>query len=139
MGNGSWTQLATIGCLLLAPCASVYAQGTAGAAPSWSSPSLRSETAVGPNGAVTTRAALLANDKWGIGDTKRVERVTDGVYAMRGWGIGTSHAIEAPAGWIIVDTGDYTRAAAEMRAMLEQTLGRKVKVAAILQIGRAHV
>ena len=32
-------------------------------APSWSSPSLRSETVVGPNGAVTTDAALLANDK----------------------------------------------------------------------------
>ncbi len=101
-------------------------------APSWSSPSLRSETAVGPNGAVTTRAALLANDKWGIGNTKRVERVTDGVYAMRGWGIGSSFAIEAPAGWIIIETGDFTRAAAEMRSRLEETLGRKVRVAAIL-------
>ena len=101
-------------------------------APSWSSPSLRSETVVGPNGAVTTRAALLANDKWGIGNTKRVERVTDGVYAMRGWGIGSSFAIEAPAGWIIIETGDFTRAAAEMRSRLEETLGRKVRVAAIL-------
>ena len=101
-------------------------------APSWSSPSLRSETVVGPNGAVTTDAALLANDKWGIGDAKRVERVTDGVYAMRGWGIASSFAIEAPAGWIVIDTGDHTQAAAEMRAMLEQTLGRKIKVAAIL-------
>jgi alkyl sulfatase BDS1-like metallo-beta-lactamase superfamily hydrolase len=100
--------------------------------PSWHSPSLRSETATGPNGAVTTRAALLANEKWGIGDTKRVERVTDGVYAMRGWGIASSFAIEAPGGWIIVDTGDFTRAAAEMRDKLEETLGRKVKVAAIL-------
>jgi len=100
--------------------------------PSWSSPSLRGDTVVGPNGAVTTRAALLASEKWGIGDTKRVERVTDGVYAMRGWGIGSSFAIEAPAGWIIVDTGEFTRAAVEMRAMLEDTLGRKVKVAAIL-------
>lgn len=100
--------------------------------PSWSSPSLRSETVVGPNGAVTTRAALLANDKWGIGDTKRVERVTDGVYAMRGWGIASSFAMETPNGWIVIDTGDHTQAAAEMRAMLEQTLGRKIKVAAIL-------
>ena len=98
----------------------------------WSSPSLRSETVVAPNGAVTTRTALLANDKWGIGDPKRVERVTDGVYAMRGWGLGSVFAIEAVAGWIIVDTGDFTQAAAEMRAMLEQKLGRKVKVAAIL-------
>jgi alkyl sulfatase BDS1-like metallo-beta-lactamase superfamily hydrolase len=101
-------------------------------APSWSSPSLRSETAVGPNGAVTTRAALLANEKWGIGNSKRVERVTDGVYALRGWGIASSFAIEAPGGWIIIDTGDSTRAATEMRAKLEETLGRKVKVAAIL-------
>jgi alkyl sulfatase BDS1-like metallo-beta-lactamase superfamily hydrolase len=99
---------------------------------SWHSPSLRSETAVGPNGTVTTQAALLANDKWGIGNTKRVELVTDGVYALRGWGIASSFAIEAPGGWIIVDTGDSTRAAAEMRAMLEETLGGKVKVAAIL-------
>ena len=99
---------------------------------SWSSPSLRGETVVGPNGEVTTRAALLANENWGFGDPKRVEQVTDGVYAMRGWGIGSSFAIEAPEGWIIVDTGDHTRAAEEMRAKLEDTLGRKVKVAAIL-------
>jgi alkyl sulfatase BDS1-like metallo-beta-lactamase superfamily hydrolase len=100
--------------------------------PSWGSPSLRNDTVVGPNGAVTTRTALLANEKWGIGDTKRVEKVADGVYAMRGWGIASSFAIEAPAGWIVVDTGDHTQAATEMRAMLEQTLGRKIKVAAIL-------
>lgn len=102
------------------------------AAPSWSSPSLHPETVVGPNGAVTTVPALMANDKWGIGNAKRVEKVTDGVYAMRGWGIASSFAIEAPAGWIIIDTGDHTQAAAEMRAMLEQTLGRKINVAAIL-------
>ncbi|MBK7517263.1 MAG: MBL fold metallo-hydrolase [Betaproteobacteria bacterium] len=100
--------------------------------PSWSSPSLRSETVTGSNGAVTTSTALLANDKWGIGNTKRVERVTDGVYALRGWGIASSFAIEAPGGWIIIDTGDSTRVATEMRARLEETLGRKVKVAAIL-------
>ena len=103
-----------------------------GAENSWHSPSLRTETVTGPNGAVTTRAALLANEKWGIGDTKRVEQVTDGVYALRGWGIASSFAIEAPEGWIIIDTGDNTQAATEMRAMLEETLGRKVKVAAIL-------
>jgi len=34
--------------------------------PSWHSPSLHSETAVGPNGAVTTRAALLANEKFRV-------------------------------------------------------------------------
>jgi alkyl sulfatase BDS1-like metallo-beta-lactamase superfamily hydrolase len=100
--------------------------------PGVGSPSLRSETVIGPNGAVTTSTALLANEKWGIGDTKRVERVTDGVYAMRGWGIGSVFAVEAPDGWIVIESGDSTKAAAEMRAMLEKTLGRKVKVAAIL-------
>jgi alkyl sulfatase BDS1-like metallo-beta-lactamase superfamily hydrolase len=99
---------------------------------SWGSPSLRGETVVGPNGEVTTRAALLANENWGIGNKKHVETVTDGVYAMRGWGIGSSFAIEAPEGWIIIDTGDHTQAATEMRAMLEKTLDRKVKVSAIL-------
>ena len=98
----------------------------------WHSPSLTMETVTGPKGEVTTRTALLANDKWGIGHEKRVERVTDGVYAMRGWGIASHFAIEAPDGWIIIDTGDHTPAATEMRAMLEETLGRKVKVAAIL-------
>jgi hypothetical protein len=49
-----------IWCLLLAFCTPGHAQGTAGAAPSWSSPSLRSETVVGPNGAVTTPADLTA-------------------------------------------------------------------------------
>jgi alkyl sulfatase BDS1-like metallo-beta-lactamase superfamily hydrolase len=101
-------------------------------APSWSSPSLRGETVIGPNGAITTHTALLANENWGIGETKRVEQVTDGVYAMRGWGLASSFAIEAPEGWIIIDTGEFTRAAEEMRAKLEETFGRKVKVAAIL-------
>ncbi|HSN57112.1 MAG TPA: hypothetical protein VLT32_20750, partial [Candidatus Sulfomarinibacteraceae bacterium] len=94
--------------LVIGTCSVGHAEESTAGAPagqaerSWSSPSLRSETAVGPNGAVTTQAALLANDKWGIGDTKRVERVTDGVYAMRGWGIASSFAIDAPDGWIII-------------------------------------
>jgi len=127
-----------VAALAIGTCSFGYAEDSPAGAPAeqaercWHSPSLRNETVVGPNGAVTTRTALLANEKWGIGNTKRVERVTDGVYAMRGWGLGSVFAIEAPAGWIIVDTGDYTQAAAEMRAMLEQTLGHKVKVAAIL-------
>jgi alkyl sulfatase BDS1-like metallo-beta-lactamase superfamily hydrolase len=129
-------EILTFAAIGLAASLGARAQSTDAAAaespPSWSSPSLRSETVVGPNGAVTTRAALVANEKWGIGDTKRVERVTAGVYALRGWGIASSFAIEAPGGWIIVDTGDSTRAAAEMRAKLEETLGSKTKVAAIL-------
>lgn len=120
------------------PESNVYADEAAirfastGGEGSWHSPSLRSETVVAPNGAVTTHAALLANDKWGIGHTKRIEQVTDGVYAMRGWGLGNCFALEAPEGWIIIETGDHTPAAEEMRAMLEQKLGRKVTVAAIL-------
>ncbi|HSN54280.1 MAG TPA: hypothetical protein VLT32_06390, partial [Candidatus Sulfomarinibacteraceae bacterium] len=108
--------------LAIGTCSLGHAEDPPAAAPagqaetSWHSPSLRNETVVGPNGAVTTQAALLANDKWGIGDAKRVERVTDGVYAMRGWGIASSFAIDAPDGWIIIDTGDHTRAATEMRA-----------------------
>jgi len=98
----------------------------------WHSPSLTNETVVGPNGAVTTRTALNANALWGLTDTKMAEKVDEGVYALRGWGIASSYAIEAPGGWIIVDTGDSTRVAGEMRAMLEETIGRKIKVAAIL-------
>ncbi len=122
--------------LALGACSLAYAtdgeKRTAQVQPSWHSPSLNMETVTGPNGAITTHAALLANDKWGIGAPKRVEQVTDGVYAMRGWGLGSCFAVEAPDGWIIIDTGDHTRAAAEMRAKLEEMLGRKVKVAAIL-------
>ena len=122
--------------IALAPSLGVRAQSTAGVAaqspPSWSSPSLRSETVVSPNGAVTTQSALAANGNWGITETQRAEHVADGVYALRGWGIASTFAIEAPGGWIIVDTGDSTRAATEMRAALEASIGRKIKVAAIL-------
>ena len=122
--------------MALAPSLGARAQSTdraaAQTAPSWSSLSLRSETVVGPNGAVTTQTALAANGNWGITETQRAERVADGVYALRGWGIASTFAIEAPGGWIIVDTGDSTRAATEMRAALEASIGRKIKVAAIL-------
>ena len=107
--------------------------------PDVSSPSLRNETVIGPNGAVTTSTALLANEKWGIGDPKRVERVTDGVYAMRGWGIASSFAIEAPEGWIIIDTGDYTRAAEEMRAKLEDTLGLSATSLVLARLGQTRI
>ncbi len=120
----------------VAPSLAARAQSTdraaAQPAASWSSPSLRNETVVAPNGAVTTQHRAAGQRQVGHRRPKRVERVTDGVYAMRGWGIASSFAIEAPAGWIIIDTGDHTQAATEMRAMLEQTLGRKIKVAAIL-------
>ncbi len=99
---------------------------------SWHSPSLTTETVTGPNGVVTTATALRANALWGITDRKVAEMVVPGVVALRGWGIASSFAIEAPGGWIVIDTGDSTRAAAEMREMLERTLGKKIKVAAIL-------
>jgi alkyl sulfatase BDS1-like metallo-beta-lactamase superfamily hydrolase len=107
------------------------ARAAAGEA-SWHSPSLTMETVTGPNGVVTTAVALGANALWGITDKKVVEAVIPGVYALRGWGIASTFAIEAPGGWIVVDTGDSTRAAAEMREMLERTVGKKIKVAAIL-------
>ena len=102
------------------------------AEPSWHSPSLTMETVTAPNGAVTTPTQLAANTLWGLTETTVAEKVTEGVYALRGWGIASSYALEAPGGWIIVDTGDSTRAAAEMRQKLEQAVGRKIKVAAIL-------
>ena len=50
---------------------------------------------------------------------KAVSQPAPGIYALAGWGIAISYAIDAPGGWIIIDTGDTTKAAAEMRAMLE--------------------
>ena len=121
--------VAALGIVALGTCPTARA---AEPAASWHSPSLTDTTVIAPNGAVTTPTALKANALWGLTETKIAEKVSDGVYALRGWGIANSYALEAPAGWIIVDTGDSTRAAAEMRALLEQKLGRKIKVAAIL-------
>jgi len=104
----------------------------AGSQTSWHSRSLTMETVTGPNGVITTDTALTANARMGITDSKVAEQVAAGVYALRGWGIAHSFAIEAPNGWIVVDTGDSTRAAAEMRETLERAVGKKIKVAAIL-------
>jgi alkyl sulfatase BDS1-like metallo-beta-lactamase superfamily hydrolase len=109
------------------------ADPAAGTAPaSWTSPSLRTESVTGPNGAVTTPVARDANARLGVTESKVAEKVDEGVYALRGWGIAHTFALEAPSGWIIVDTGDSTRAAAEMREMLEHAVGHKIKVVAIL-------
>jgi hypothetical protein len=106
---------------------------SAGDAPaSWHSRSLTPKTVTGPNGVVTTHTALNANARLGVADSKVAEQVAAGVYALRGWGIAHSFALEAPEGWIVVDTGDSTRAAAEMREKLESAVGRRIKVAAIL-------
>jgi alkyl sulfatase BDS1-like metallo-beta-lactamase superfamily hydrolase len=98
---------------------------------SWQSPSLRSETATGPNGGVAAAETFTVNARMGA-DRKAVSQPAPGIYALAGWGIAISYAIDAPGGWIIIDTGDTTTAAAEMRAMLEKTIGRRIKVAAIL-------
>jgi alkyl sulfatase BDS1-like metallo-beta-lactamase superfamily hydrolase len=117
----------------LAGAADVAAEQLAAQAePPWHSQSLTNETVTGPNGAITTRTALTVNPRMGVTDTKVAEQVAEGVYALRGWGIAHSFAIEAPNGWIIVDTGDSTKAAAEMRETLERAVGKKIKVAAIL-------
>ncbi|HEY5281986.1 MAG TPA: alkyl sulfatase dimerization domain-containing protein [Polyangia bacterium] len=107
------------------------AQASAQDEVSWYSPSLTMQTVTAPNGAITTRVAAEANV--GMGAAKRVvEQMAPGVYHIRGWGIAHSIAIDAPDGWIIVDTSDSTRVAAEMRAALEKTVGHPIKVAAIL-------
>jgi len=98
---------------------------------SWHSPSLTMETVTAPNGAITTRVAAEANVGFGAAK-KAVDSVAPGVFHIRGWGIAHSIAIEAPQGWIIVDTSDSTRVAAEMRAALEKAVGHKIKVADIL-------
>lgn len=99
---------------------------------SWHSQSLHTATVTGPKGSITTPTSLTVDARLGVTEPKTVEVVADGVYALRGWGIGASFAIEAPDGWIIVDTGDSTQAATEMREMLEEKVGKKIKVAAIL-------
>ncbi|MCA3635774.1 MAG: MBL fold metallo-hydrolase [Methylobacterium sp.] len=111
---------------------SARAQETKAPGPSWHSQSLTTETVTGPNGSITTPTALSVNPRMGMTETKIAEPVAPGVYALRGWGIAHSFAIEAPNGWIIVDTGNSTQAAAEMRETLERAVGKKIKVAAIL-------
>jgi alkyl sulfatase BDS1-like metallo-beta-lactamase superfamily hydrolase len=131
MGMRHRTWAAAAGCLLFVQAVNGHAHGPADAA-SWHSRSLTTETVVGINGSVTTRTAAGANARLGVTESKVAEPVIPGVYALRGWGIAHSFAIEAPDGWIIVDTGDSTRAATEMRETLERAVGRKIKVAAIL-------
>jgi len=98
---------------------------------SFISKSLKDETVTAPNGAVTVQDALNVNKLLGAHE-KVVDELTKGVYHIRGWGIGHTIAIDAPEGWIIVDTGDSTKTAADMRKRLEEKVGKKIKVAAIL-------
>lgn len=56
----------------------------AGSQASWHSPSLTMETVTARNGAVTTQTQLQANALWGLTEATVAEKVTDGVYALRG-------------------------------------------------------
>jgi hypothetical protein len=110
---------------------SARAQATKAPGPLWRSPSLREETVVGPNGAVTTRDMVDVNARLSM-EEKRAIKVSPDIWLLAGWGIAHSMAIRAPKGWIIVDTGDSTRAAQEMREKLEAAVGSPIRVAAIL-------
>ena len=77
---------------------------------SFISKSLSKETIIGPNGAVTVADAVVVSQLMGA-EEKVVHEITEGVYHIRGWGIAHTIAIDAPKGWIIVDTGDSTKTA----------------------------
>ena len=112
-----------------APAAARADEGPAG--PLWRSASLVDETVTLPNGTVTTALAASVNDRLAMTERRAIEVAPD-VWLLAGWGIAHSMAIRAPEGWIIVDTGDSTRAAQEMRDMLEAATGAPIRVAAIL-------
>jgi alkyl sulfatase BDS1-like metallo-beta-lactamase superfamily hydrolase len=107
------------------------AQKTAAPGPLWRSLSLVEDTVTAPNGAITTRNMIEANDRLAMTE-KRAIKIAPDVWLLAGWGIAHSMAIRAPEGWIIVDTGDSTRTAKEMREKLEAAVGGPVRVAAIL-------
>lgn len=107
------------------------ASSNGGAEAEWIQPSLTDETVVAENGAIMTQVAIDSDAKWGI-TAPTVSQVAPGVYLMSGWALGHGMAIDAPNGWIIIDSGDSIRAAGEMRASLEKAAGKEIKVAAIL-------
>ena len=92
--------------------------------------SLQNEVVTGPKGSLTSPQAASVN-KLGQMDEKHVLKIADGIYRIAGWGIANIIAVEAPEGWIIVDTGDYLEVAQEQRRYLEEKVG-KIKVAAVL-------
>jgi hypothetical protein len=107
------------------------AEETAAPGPLWRSPSLVEETVTGPNGAITSRDISEVNNRLAMTEKRAIEVAPD-IWVLAGWGIAHSMAVRAPEGWIIVDTGDSTRAAKEMREKLEAAVGGRVRVAAIL-------
>ena len=92
--------------------------------------SLQDKVITGPKGSLTSPQAASVNKRVGA-EEKHVRKVTDGIYQIGGWGIGSIIAVEAPDGWIIVDVGDYLEVAQEQRRALEDMVG-KIKVAAVL-------
>ena len=93
--------------LAVGTCSLGHAQSSFAGAPaeqaerSWHSQSLTTETVTGPNGSITTPTALSVNPRMGATETKIAEPVAKGVYALRGWGIAASYAIDAPNGWTV--------------------------------------
>jgi alkyl sulfatase BDS1-like metallo-beta-lactamase superfamily hydrolase len=82
------------------------------------------------SGAITHSDSASA-DKAADIEEKTVQRITDGVYRLGGWGIASTIAVEGPEGWVIVDAGDNLEAAQEQRRMLEADVG-KIKVAGVV-------
>ncbi|QLE86723.1 MBL fold metallo-hydrolase [Shewanella sp. Scap07] len=93
--------------------------------------SLNYEPITMKNGAVTTLPASVVDKAWHV-ENKTVTPITEGVYRIAGWGIGNVIAVQAPEGWVIVDTGDSMTVAKEQRAALEQLLNDSLDVAAVL-------
>jgi len=92
--------------------------------------SLQDKVVTGDKGSLTSPQAASVNMVAQI-EEKNVRKIADGIYRIAGWGIGNIIAVEAPEGWIIVDTGDYLEVAQEQRRYLEDKVG-KIKVAAVL-------
>ncbi len=68
--------------------------------------SLQDKVITGPKGSLTSPQAASAN-KRGQVEEKSVRKIADGICRIGGWGIGNIIAVEAPEGWVVVDTGDY--------------------------------
>ncbi|EKO3805748.1 hypothetical protein [Vibrio harveyi] len=82
--------------------------------------SLKYDPIVTERGTVTTKPADMVDQLWDV-DVQSITQITDGVYRIAGWGIGNVIAVEAPEGWIIVDTGDDLKVAQEQRKQLEKS------------------
>ncbi len=70
--------------------------------------SLQDKVITGPKGSLTSPQAASVNKGAQI-EEQSVRKIADGIYRIGGWGIGNIIAVEAPEGWIIVDTGDYLK------------------------------